>query len=93
MNERKGVSVDKSPNKMSLSEAASAIETGSISSETLVKSCIEQIESRESSVQAWAYFNPELALKQARDLDKTSIIGPLHGIPIGIKDIIKHYFI
>ena len=88
MNERKGVSVDKSPNKMSLSEAASAIETGSLSSETLVTSCIEQIEARESSVQAWAYFNPELALKQARDLDKTSITGPLHGIPIGIKDII-----
>ncbi|MBC26654.1 MAG: hypothetical protein CMM41_05525 [Rhodospirillaceae bacterium] len=88
MNERKGTSVDKSPNKMSLSEATSAIAAGSLSSEELVQSCIDQIEARENSVKAWAFFDPELALNQARDRDRAQPSGPLHGVPIGVKDII-----
>ncbi|MEE2931817.1 MAG: amidase [Pseudomonadota bacterium] len=80
--------MDKYPNKLSLSEAASAIAVGSLSSEELVQSCIDRIEERENAVQAWAYFDPELALDQARRRDNAKPDGPLHGVPIGVKDII-----
>ena len=50
--------------------------------------CLERIESREASVQAWQYLNPEHALRQAIALDKSGRRGPLVGVPFGIKDII-----
>src|SRR5262249_57829423 len=38
--------------------------------------------------QAWAPIGPELALAQGRALDRGPLRGPLHGVPIGVKDII-----
>lgn len=47
------------------------------------------IETREPDVQAWQYLNPEQVLTQARALDRQNApIGPLHGVPFGVKDII-----
>ena len=76
-------------NQLSASEASRLIAEGLITSEALVTSCLEQIQSREPSVQAWAFLDPELALDQARACDRTSPRGPLHGVPVGIKDIIE----
>src|SRR3977135_1207744 len=46
---------------------------------------------REATVKAWAFIDPELALKQARERDRAKIKGPLHGVPIGVKDIFDTY--
>lgn len=76
-------------NHISASDAARMIAEGSITSEALVYSCLERIELREPVVQAWAYLNPDSALAQARACDRMVPMGPLHGIPIGVKDIIE----
>jgi len=73
-------------------EAASALAEGRISSEELVAACLERIKVDEPRVQAWAYLDPEHALRQARAADlrrrEGKALGPLHGIPVGVKDII-----
>jgi Asp-tRNA(Asn)/Glu-tRNA(Gln) amidotransferase A subunit family amidase len=77
--------------EMSAAEAAMAIQSGEITSEELVQACLDQITASEDSVGAWAHLDPEYALEQARaaDLHRRSgkSVGPLHGIPVGVKDI------
>ncbi|MSP95797.1 MAG: amidase [Betaproteobacteria bacterium] len=77
---------------LSASDAARAIHDGLISSEQLVDACLARIEAVEPAVQAWQYLDPKHARAQARarDLDRMEgrSIGPLHGVPVGVKDII-----
>ncbi len=79
-------------NMLSAAEAARAIAAGDFTSEALVKACLERIEEREPKVRAWAFLDPDLALKQARALDrelkKSGPRGALHGVPVGIKDVL-----
>lgn len=73
-------------------EAAQKIRDGLISSEDLVKACLAQIDRLEDQVGAWAFIDPDLAVQQARAADSAIQaglpVGPLHGVPVGIKDII-----
>jgi Asp-tRNA(Asn)/Glu-tRNA(Gln) amidotransferase A subunit family amidase len=79
-------------NWLSASDAARAIRDGAITSEQLVEACLARIREAEPAVQAWQFLNPEHALAQARTLDEQRregrATGPLHGVPVGIKDII-----
>jgi Asp-tRNA(Asn)/Glu-tRNA(Gln) amidotransferase A subunit family amidase len=59
-----------------------------LSSEQLVADCLERIKARDGDIRAWAYIDPEHALAQARSLDRMPRKGPLHGIPVGIKDVL-----
>jgi Asp-tRNA(Asn)/Glu-tRNA(Gln) amidotransferase A subunit family amidase len=58
-----------------------------ITSEDLVRSCLERIDEREPLVHAFAHLDPDAAIKQARALDAGAIRGLLHGIPFGVKDL------
>src|SRR5262245_33380382 len=73
-------------------EAARRIAAGTLTSEELVQMCLERIRAREPQVQAWIFLDETHALKQARALDEQKRsgkpIGPLHGVPVGLKDII-----
>jgi Asp-tRNA(Asn)/Glu-tRNA(Gln) amidotransferase A subunit family amidase len=73
-------------------EAAAAIRDGQITSQELVDACLARIEETEESVQAWAFLDPEHARRQARVADEMrsrgQALGALHGVPVGIKDII-----
>jgi Asp-tRNA(Asn)/Glu-tRNA(Gln) amidotransferase A subunit family amidase len=77
---------------LSATDAARAIREGAINSEQLVEACLARIRETEPAVQAWQYLDEPHALAQARarDLDRMEgrAIGPLHGVPVGIKDII-----
>ncbi|KAJ7074898.1 glutamyl-tRNA amidotransferase subunit A [Mycena belliarum] len=57
--------------------------------ENYVRSLLDRIAVRDPDVQAWAYLDPEYVLSQARQLDAIPVSqrGQLHGIPIGVKDI------
>jgi amidase len=68
-------------------EAVAAIEAGTLSSERLVRGCLNRIAQREGIVKAWAHLDPQRAIAQARAADAASG-GLLRGIPIGVKDII-----
>ena len=77
--------------EMSAAEAAAAIQSGETTSEELVQACLDHIATLEDSVGAWAHLDPEYALQQARDADlhrrSGMSVGPLHGVPVGVKDI------
>jgi amidase len=75
-------------NELSIIEARDAIQEGSITSEALVQTCLDRIHERENIVRAWIHINEEEGLKQARELDQIPAKGPLHGIPVGVKDIL-----
>jgi len=69
------------------SEAARAIRAGRLTAEALVAACLERIGARDGVLAAWAHVAAEAALAQARALDRQPARGPLHGVPVGIKDI------
>ena len=73
---------------LSATQAAKRIREGTLRSETLIQECLERIEAREPQVGAWEYLDPDSALRQARAADRGPSKGALHGVPIGIKDII-----
>ena len=77
---------------LTATEAASQLRDGIISAEELVTVCLDRINAVEPEVQAWAHLDPEHALKQARLRDQARSagmpLGPLHGVPVGVKDIL-----
>ena len=75
-------------NTLSAVEAARQIAARKITSEALVSDCLERIASREADVQAWAHLDRDAALAQARAADKKNSAGLLHGVPVGVKDLI-----
>jgi Asp-tRNA(Asn)/Glu-tRNA(Gln) amidotransferase A subunit family amidase len=79
-------------NWVTATDAARLVRDGVISSVQLVEACLQQIEKREPDVQAWIFLDPEHALAQARAADEFRLsgqpIGELHGVPVGLKDII-----
>jgi len=74
--------------RMSASEAARAIRAGRLTAEALVAVCLERIAARDGEIAAWAHVAADAALAQARVLDRQPARGLLHGVPVGIKDII-----
>jgi Asp-tRNA(Asn)/Glu-tRNA(Gln) amidotransferase A subunit family amidase len=55
----------------------------------LVEACLDRIEAREGQVHAWEALDADGARKRADILDKRRRpVGPLHGIPLAVKDII-----
>ena len=76
------------PHKLSITAASAAIAAGELTVEDLVRSCLDRIAAREDAVGAFAYYDADAALAAAQRLDSGSSAGPLHGIPVGIKDII-----
>jgi Asp-tRNA(Asn)/Glu-tRNA(Gln) amidotransferase A subunit family amidase len=74
---------------LTASEAAARIARGEITSEALVRSCLERIEAREPDVGAWAFIDRDRAVAAARALDAVGSKGLLHGVPVGFKDIVE----
>jgi Asp-tRNA(Asn)/Glu-tRNA(Gln) amidotransferase A subunit family amidase len=52
-----------------------------------VEACLAEIEARDGKLHAWAAVDAEFARHQARELDAGPVRGPLHGMPVGVKDI------
>jgi len=77
---------------LSAHDAARLIREGAVSSEELVQACLERVREVEPGVQAWQFLDEELAIAQARAADERrrsgEPVGPLCGVPVGIKDII-----
>jgi amidase len=75
-------------NALSATQIASRIAAGAITAVEVVGECLARIAAREPALHAFAHVDPELALRQARALDGGPNRGALHGVPIGIKDVI-----
>ena len=78
--------------RLSAVQARDAIHAGRISSEALVKAFLARIEETENAIKAWAFLDVDGALEQARESDRIRraghAVGALHGIPVGLKDIV-----
>ena len=79
------------PWELSLGDAAAAIAAGRLSPLELIDATLNRIERVEPGVQAWARVRADDARAAARTLTgrrgSAASAGPLHGIPVGVKDI------
>ena len=78
--------------QLTAGDAARLIREGGLTSEELVRACLERCREIEPKVQAWTFLDEEHALAQARAADELrrsgQTAGALCGVPVGIKDII-----
>lgn len=79
-------------NLLSATEMSGEMASGRATSEGIVRDCLARIAARDPEIEAWAFIDPELALQQAREADSLRAekgpIGPLHGIPVAVKDVL-----
>src|SRR3954447_713668 len=78
-------------NELYCTEIAEGIAAGKFTAEAVARDCLEHIKVREDTVKAWATIDPDHALAQARALDRGPRRGALHGVPIGVKDVIDTF--
>jgi len=76
--------------RLTASEVSTLLKSGDLTVVEYARSLLEHIDAREPIVKAWAYLDKDLILDEARKLDQLlpEERGVLHGIPIGIKDVI-----
>lgn len=78
-----------SPTERTLAELARSLRDGSVTVRSLVEAFLERIAEHEPRLHAWVHVDRVAALDRARALDRAGFSGrgPLHGIPLGVKDI------
>ena len=74
--------------RASATELARRMHAREIRAIDVVEDCLARIAEREPAIHAWAFLDPDRARGQAHVLDAGAIRGPLHGIPIGVKDLL-----
>jgi Asp-tRNA(Asn)/Glu-tRNA(Gln) amidotransferase A subunit family amidase len=72
------------PASLTATEAARQIRAGTLHPVALMEACLARIAAREPEVRAFTYLDPD----QARHAAAASSPGPLHGLPIGVKDVL-----
>jgi aspartyl-tRNA(Asn)/glutamyl-tRNA(Gln) amidotransferase subunit A len=77
--------------KLGISEASRLMREGVLTPSELLESHLRRIDALESEVRAWVTVDREGAREVAKrlsmDVEKGHIRGPLHGVPVGVKDI------
>lgn len=79
------------PNTLTATELAQRIDAGAVTAEAIVRAHLDRIDQRDADVLAWSHLAREAALERARLLDRGPRQGLLHGIPMGVKDIIDSW--
>jgi Asp-tRNA(Asn)/Glu-tRNA(Gln) amidotransferase A subunit family amidase len=79
------------PNSIAARALAADLRDGRISATDLMNACLDRIAAREPKVKAWAFLDAERARESATRADALREsglpLGPLHGLPIGVKDV------
>ena len=71
--------------RLTATEAVRLINAGRLRAEALMEACLDRIAERETQVRAFAWFQADAARRAAASARP----GPLHGVPIGVKDVIE----
>ena len=79
------------PNTLTATEIARQIDAGTLTAEAVIRAHLERIDKRDADVLAWSHLARDAALERAKLLDRGPRKGLLHGVPIGVKDIIDSY--
>jgi aspartyl-tRNA(Asn)/glutamyl-tRNA(Gln) amidotransferase subunit A len=79
------------PYRLTLTEMIRQIRRRKLSPVVLAESLLKRIDALEPSIQAWVTLDRQKVLEEARRCEKETArgrkCGPLHGIPLGVKDI------
>ena len=79
------------PNELTAAQAARAIAERNLTAVALAEACLNRIDALDSRLLAWVYVDREAVLADAKAADDAVSdrrpLGPLHGVPIGLKDI------
>lgn len=77
---------------LGLREAADAVRSGAVSPVELTEACLARIRAIDGAIRAWAHVDQDGALATARErlgeARAGRLRGPLHGVPVGVKDIV-----
>ena len=77
---------------LTASEAAAEIARGALTAEEYARACLARIDALDGEIRAFAHLDRDHVLTQARALDERRArgqpVGPLHGVPVAIKDVI-----
>jgi Asp-tRNA(Asn)/Glu-tRNA(Gln) amidotransferase A subunit family amidase len=78
--------------QLSARELASGLRTGAFRASEVMAACLARIDACEPAVRAWAWRDRDKAMSEAAAADARrangAALGPLHGLPVGVKDII-----
>lgn len=73
-------------------EMVRMVRDGQVTSVQLVTACLDKIEAENDQLKAWAHIDRDAALARAAEMDEIRLtgrpMGALHGVPVGIKDIV-----
>ncbi len=79
------------PYELSLAEAAAQVRVGGLSPVTLAESLLARIEAIDGEIKAWVTIDRDAVLSAARqreiEVQQGTSLGPIHGVPVGLKDI------
>jgi Asp-tRNA(Asn)/Glu-tRNA(Gln) amidotransferase A subunit family amidase len=79
------------PTALTATDAAAKLTSGAITSEEYVRVCLERVAGLDSEIRAFVHLDPGHARAQAQARDQQRAagrsLGPLHGVPVAIKDI------
>src|SRR4029450_4657533 len=77
---------------LGLGEAADLVRSGTVSPVELTEACLARIRAIDGAIGAWAHVGQGAALATARErlaeAHAGRLRGPLHGVPVGVKDIV-----
>jgi Asp-tRNA(Asn)/Glu-tRNA(Gln) amidotransferase A subunit family amidase len=76
------------PSRMGAREMRDEIAAERLTAVAVAHACLARIAEREPAIGAWAHLDRDKVFAAARALDLTTRCGPLHGVPIGVKDLI-----
>lgn len=78
------------PFRLTATEALQAFDSGSLTVEVYARSLLDRIQKRDEVVRAWEFLDRERVIEQAKALDQVprEQRGPLHGVAVGVKDVI-----
>ena len=77
--------------RLTASECQAGLRGGSLTVEEIARACLDVVAERDPLVKAWSYVDSDRVIRLARELDKSRVLGPLHGIPVGVKDMIDTF--
>lgn len=73
--------------ELGAAQAAALLQRRELKAEDLVRACLERVAARDDDLHAFTHVDAVSALAQARALDAGPVRGPLHGLPLGVKDL------
>ena len=79
------------PNTLTAIEVAQRIDAGTLTAEAVMRAHLDRIDERDADVLAWSHLARDAALERAKVLDRGPRQGLLHGVPMGVKDIIDSF--